>query len=163
MASKKATGEIELNRIEIGSECRAYLQWYYAEGGNVVAHADFKGRIKKITNRGILFEKLYINFCERDGCGVNGKEEHVWIFDKKPFLSVGAKLNDCVQFTGLVYAYQRRDKSVDFSLKDCSEVNIIDEYTLPSDEQLLKQSADRLRCEVCLYTDHCDRVFCIMD
>lgn len=62
-----------------------------------------------------------------------------------------------------MYAYQRRDKSVDFSLKDCSEVNIIDEYTLPSDEQLLKQSADRLRCEVCLYTDHCDRVFCIMD
>lgn len=46
MASKKATGEI-------GSECRTYLQWYYAEDGNVVAHADFKGRIKKITNRGI--------------------------------------------------------------------------------------------------------------
>ena len=113
-SERKMPGEISLKTIEIGLDCRKYLQWYYAVGGYNAAFGDFKGRIAKIDKRGILFKRLYIDFMEMDGNYVTGKEDHIWIFDKKPFFKAGIKIYDRVSFTGKVYAYKRQDKSIDF-------------------------------------------------
>lgn len=158
---RKMPREIELDVIHIGMDCRTYLQWYYAEGGDSVAHGDFKGRVEKIDNRGILFKRLYIEFFDQGWDGIEGKEDHIWIYDKEPFIKKKVKVGDCVAFTGLAYAYKRNDDSIDFSLKECEDIEIIDEYELPTDEALDRQSAERLACEVCLYSEHCDGLVCI--
>lgn len=156
----KITGEISLKTIELGLDCRKYLQWYYAAGGNSAAFGDFKGRIIKINRRGILFKRLYIDFMEMDENYVTGKEDHIWIFDKRPFFKAKVKVNDCVSFTGKAYAYKRQNKSIDFSLKDCEDIKKIDSYDLLSDEELNRQSLERIVCETCLYSEHCYG-FCI--
>lgn len=158
---KKMPREIELDVIHIYSDCRTYLNWYYWEGGHSVAHGDFKGKVEKIDNRGILFKRLYVDFFESDGNGVEGKEDHIWIYDKTPFIKKKVKVGDCVAFTGLVYAYKRADESIDFSLKECEDIEIIEKYELPTDEVLAKQSAERIACEVCLYSEHCNGLVCI--
>lgn len=158
---RKMPREIELDVIHIGMDCRTYLQWYYAEGGDSVAHGDFKGRVEKIDNRGILFKRLYIEFFDQGWDGIEGKEDHIWTYDKEPFIKKKVKVGDCVSFTGLAYAYKRKDDSIDFSLKECEDIEIIEEYELPTDEALDRQSAERLACEVCLYSEHCDGLVCI--
>ena len=50
MSKKKTTkkrllGEIDLKTIELGLECRKYLQWYYTAGGNDSAFGEFKGKV----------------------------------------------------------------------------------------------------------------------
>lgn len=156
----KISGKISLKTIELGLDCRKYLQWYYAVGGHDSAFGDFKGRIIKIDRRGILFKRLYINFMEMDGNYVTGKEDHIWIFDKRPFFRARVKVNDCVSFTGKVYAYKRQDGSMDFSLKDCEDIKKVDSYNFPSDEELDRQSLERIVCETCLYSEQCYG-FCI--
>ena len=159
-SERKMPGEISLKTIEIGLDCRKYLQWYYAVGGYNAAFGEFKGRIAKIDKKGILFKRLYIDFMEMDGNYVTGKEDHIWIFDKKPFFKAGIKVYDRVSFTGKVYAYKRQDKSIDFSLKDCEDIKKIDSYVLPSNDDLKRQSLERIVCETCLYNEHCYG-FCI--
>ena len=44
-SKKKLSGEIDLKSIELGLECRKYLQWYYAAGGNDFAFGEFKGKV----------------------------------------------------------------------------------------------------------------------
>lgn len=152
---KKLPGEIDIKTIELGLECRKYLHWYYAVGGNDFAFADFKGKIVLINQRGILFKRLYMDFMEMDGNYVEGKEDHIWIYDKAPFMKANIKVKDCVSFTGKVYAYKRKDKSVDFSLKECQSIKKIDQYSLPSKEDLQIQSLERIVCENCMYSEYC--------
>lgn len=157
----KAPKEIELKTIHIGAECRKYLQWYYAEGGNSVAHGDFCGKVTKIDGRGLLFKRLYVEFFDGGLDCIEGKEDHIWIYNPEPFLKKKIKVGDCVAFTGLVYAYKRNNDSIDFSLKQCEEIEKIDEYELPTDEKLAVQSLNILACETCLFSEHCDGINCI--
>lgn len=159
-SKKKLPGEIDIKTIELGSECRKYLYWYYAIGGNDFAFGEFKGKIILINQKGILFKRLYIDFVEMDGNCVEGKEDHIWIFDKAPFIKVNIKVKDCVSFTGKVYAYKRKDKSIDFSLKECQHIKKIEPYRLPSKEDLQIQSLERIVCETCIYSEYCYG-FCI--
>lgn len=160
-SAKKIPGEISLINTELGDNYRGYLHWYYMVGGSETAFGDFKGKVIIKNPKGILFKRLYIDFIEMDGSCVEGKEDHIWIYDKKPFIKAGIQVNDCVSFTGKAYAYRRQDNSVDFSLKDCQRIKKIDPYSLPSNEELKIQSLERIVCETCMYNEHCYG-FCIM-
>ena len=134
--SKKIPGEINLTVIELGLDCRKYLQWYYAVEG------------------------IGFDFFEMDGSYIKGREDHIWIFDKEPFIKAGIKVKDCVSFTGKAYAYKRHDNSIDFSIKECEDIQKIDQYSLPDKEELKMQSLERLVCDMCMYNEHCYG-FCI--
>lgn len=155
---KKMPGEFELTRIDTSMQenARSYFLWYIAEGGNNVAFGDFKGKVIKIEkDKGILFKEIFVEFDE--GCGdvVNGKEDHVWIFDCQEFLNMGIQVGDCVKFNALAYAYKRQDGSIDFGLKAPQWIQYIPNYELPKDEDLNLQSIERMVCETCLYSEHC--------
>lgn len=95
-----------------------------------------------------------------DGTSVKGKEDHIWIFDKEPFIKAGIKPKDCVSFTGKAYAYMRRDKTIDFSVKECEDIQKIEQYSLPDKDYLKMQSLESFVCEMCLYNEYCYG-FCI--
>lgn len=161
---KKMPGEFELTKIDTSMQenARSYFLWYIVEGGNNVAFGDFKGKVLKIEkDKGILFKEIFVEFDE--GCGdvINGKEDHVWIFDCQEFLNMGIQVGDCVKFNALAYAYKRQDGTIDFGLKAPQWIKYIPDYELPKDEDLNLQSIERMVCETCLYSKHCYGEPCI--
>ena len=152
---KLMSGEIEENVIHIsGDDYRHYLQGAYACGGG---YADCKGRVIQIAkDKGYLFKTLYVGFMEHDGSYTDGKEDHVWVYDAEPFKKANIGLGDCVSFTGQVYPYKRRDGSRDYGLKECFDIKKIESYSLPDDEKLRKQGAERIVCDtICMYSEQC--------
>lgn len=157
---KKMPGEIEETVIKIGTgECRQYLQWCYATGG----YGDFKGKVDRIEHgKGVLFKYIDVEFFDSDDV-IKGKEDHVWTFDAKKFTDKGVKCGDLVAFSGKVYAYKRmKDDTRDYAIKEFEDIRIINEYDLPSDDFLARQSAQRLVCDImCIYNEHCYGSICI--
>ena len=120
----------------------------------------FKGKIDKISGGYICFNRIYIDGMRMDGIGFVNKEDHVWM-EVKDFQ--GFKVGDCVEFYANINCYMKTSngKSIDFGLENPTEIKKIDKYELPSDKQLFKQLASDIICENCLFTNHCDRMFCM--
>ena len=156
--------EINLKTIYMGSfpSARSSFMHYYAVGGNQVAFGEFKGTVSKITqNRKFLFERIDVSFDEMDGTIISGKENHVWMSDTNEFFKMNIKKGDCVKFNALVYAYKRKNKSIDFALKEPQFIEIINSYELVSDEFLKRQEAERIVCSLCTFSEHCYGTLCI--
>ena len=154
---KKMPGEFEPHRLPLNGATRDYFQMCYC---NAAGYCDCKGQVIKIDKRGILFKRIYLDWCRHDGIYEKGKEDHVWLLDKKPFIDFGIKEGDKIKFSAVVYAYKRSNGTEDFALKEPDLIEHIEDYQLPTDEELLDQSIESLVCEVCPLTDHCYG-FCI--
>lgn len=155
---KTMPGEFELDRIDMSMQdnARGYFLWYISAGGDKVAFGDFKGEVLKIKeDEAILFKRIYIEFDEMCGDVVEGKEDHVWIYDADEFFKMGVEVGDCVKFNALAYAYRRKNGSIDFGLKAPQWIQYIHKYDLPDNDKLKLQSANRIVCETCLYSEHC--------
>lgn len=123
----------------------------------------FKGKIEKINKNAstICFKKIYIAGTYFDGKTFTDKEDHVWMslqgFEK---YNVG----DCLRFNAEIYRYVRcantKRMGIDFGLRNPTNISKVDNYELPSDEELSLQSINQIICEVCLFNQHCDG-FCI--
>lgn len=134
---------------------RSYFQtcFYYA------CDYHFKGRISKILKNRICFDRIFVSGCYNDGMGFEGKEDHVWI-DKKGFENF--VVDDCVSFTAEVYRYRKQNPvSINFGLRNPDDIEKIESYQIPTDDELLMQSIDQIVCEVCMYNEHCYMGMCI--
>lgn len=151
---------------------RQVLAAYYSMGGDQVPYGSFKARVLSGPKDGkILLKELYVlavdPMCyDMDVGTIEGVEDHVFIYDVAEFISAGVKAGDCVSFSGVVYKYERRDHSIDYSIRECENVQVIEAQYLP-DRRNLQERNDRrlisqLICETCLFTDHCDGLFCLM-
>ena len=155
---KTMSGEFELDRIDMSMQdnARGYFLWYISAGGDKVAFGDFKGKVLKIKeNEAILFKRIYVSFDEMCGDVVEGKEDHVWIYDADEFFKMGVEVGDCVKFNALAYAYRRKNGSIDFGLKAPQWIQYIHKYDLPDNDKLKLQSVSWIVCETCLYSEHC--------
>lgn len=66
-------------------------------------------------------------------------------------------------FDADVYRYVKtgQGKMIDFGLRNPESIRKIEEYELPSDDQLRLQAVDELICSnLCMFMDHCNG-FCI--
>lgn len=122
--------------------------------------AGFKGQIEKISKKHICFQRIFVSGMYPDGTFFDGKEDHVWM-EKSEFESF--KVGDCVEFYAEVYRYLKtgNGKLIDYSLRNSEEIKKIPAYELPSDEELMLQAMKQIICETCLFSEHCDRVFCL--
>ncbi len=120
----------------------------------------FTGQIEKINNDKICFTRIFVEGMYDDGVGFLGREDHVWM-DKKGFENF--KKDDCLRFSAEVYRYvkTKNGKLIDFALRNPENIELIESYELPSDDDLLLQSINNLICETCLFWDHCDGLFCL--
>lgn len=121
----------------------------------------YKGRVEKITSKGtVCFQKIFIDGIYGDGTGFFDKENHVWMkIDGFSQLKPGI----CISFTADVYRYLKtgNGKFLDFRLRNPSDVKVIDNYELPSDNDFLRQKIDAVICEeLCMFREHCYG-FCI--
>ena len=154
---KKMPGEFDPHSLPLNGATRDYFQMCF---WNAAGYCDCKGQVIKINKRGVLFKRIYIDWCRLDGICEKGKEDHVWLLDKKPFIEADVKEGNKIRFSAMVYAYKRSNGTEDFGLKEPEFIEHIEDYQLPSDEELTDQSIESLVCEVCLYSDQCYG-FCI--
>lgn len=76
--------------------------------------------------------------------------------------SKNSKKGDCVEFDAEVYRYLRvKNQTIDFGIRNPSFIEKIGEYDLPTEQELREQFLRQVRCEICLLSDHCDRIFCL--
>ena len=130
---------------------------YYESAG----YGEFKGQVSKIKKGRYLFEKIDVSW-EYGGIYYRSKEEHVWLFETKKLKAHNIKIGDNVSFTGIIKPYTRKNGTVDLGIEEIDNIKKIDNYELPTDQELHEQFMQDLKCELCLYTDHCDQVFCMM-
>ena len=90
------------------------------------------------------------------------KEDHVWIYESQPFVNVGIKVGDKVRFSGTVEPYRRKNGNWELGIVGISQVEIIENYAMPSDDEMKRQFLSQLRCELCLCRGKCYG-FCLMD
>lgn len=121
---------------------------------------NFKGQIEKKTKDKICFKKIYVTGSYYDGDCFVGREEHIWM-DIKGFEKFN--INDCVSFYAETYKYIKtcNGKVLDYGLRYPDDIKKIENYELPTDEELMQQAIDQIICETCWLRDHCDSIFCL--
>ena len=123
-------------------------------------------KVVSIEENQAVLKNVVIDGIRHDGMGFMGSEDHVNIFNTKDIkilkekdLQPGCKI--C--FMAQSYEYERKDGSSDFSLCNISDIEIIDDYDIPTKEELINEQIRNLVCEVCLYDDSCDCGVCMAD
>lgn len=134
---------------------------YYCEGGNTYPFGEFTGHAIKVEKHRILFQRIWMKYDLMDyECTTReGTEDHVWIYDCKPFKDAGITVGKCCRFNACVYAYKRANGTVDFGLKCPENIELIQRYELP-DMKMVSirdgiRSAEQLVCETCMFTEQC--------
>lgn len=117
----------------------------------------FKGCIEKKVKENICFKRIMIEGMDLDGRCFDGKEEHVWMN------IVGFEnynIGECVSFCAEVYRYVKKSngKQIDFALRNPKQIQKIESYELPSDNDLLKQEISSIVCENCYLSEYCSGV-----
>lgn len=120
---------------------------------------EFKGQIEKIKAKHICFKRIFISGMYPDGEMFDDKEDHVWM-DKAGFEEL--KVGDSVSFGADVYRYIKtgNGKLIDYGLRNPTGIKKIEEYQLPSDDELRMQMIGGIICETCYLSEHCNRVSC---
>lgn len=132
-------------------EREGFKACYYNAGG----YGDFKGKVIDIQGDKFCFKQIAVSYTTYDGMIEENKEDHVWVMNGKPFKEKGIQIGNSVSFTGVIRPYQRKDGTHELGIEEAADVEIIEDYELPSDEALEKQFIRQLKCESCLYREHC--------
>lgn len=126
------------------------------------AWCDFKGQISRIDKKKgkVLFHRIYISAGFMDGDCYEGKEDHVWM-EVKSFEKY--QVGDCLSFGGEIYRYlkTRNGKQISFGIREPYDISKIEDYELPSDDDMIMQAVDRMICEACIFNEHCYMRACI--
>ena len=137
-------------------------RFYFLRCYHEAVPLEFKGRIEKITKDNVCFKRIYISGMFFDGVCFDGREDHVWMCkDAFGDCSVG----DAFSFSAEVYRYLKKGdgKSIDYGLRNPESIKKIDDYELPSDEELQAQEMQSIICETCYLSEHCNRFDCILN
>ena len=120
----------------------------------------FMGCIEKKTKKHVCFQRIYVSGMYPDGDCFEGKEDHVWM-DLHGFEDF--KVSDCVSFYAEVYRYIKtgNGKILDYALRNPEDIEQIDSYDLPGDDDLIRQSIDQILCETCYFSEHCSKTYCL--
>lgn len=121
----------------------------------------FKGQIEKVKPKHICFKRIFISGMYPDGEMFDDKEDHVWM-DKTGFEEF--EVGDSVSFSAEVYRYIKtgNGKLIDYGLRNPTDIKKIEEYKLPSDDELRMQIINQIICETCYLIEHCNRVSCLL-
>lgn len=145
--------------VQLSSLGHNYRSWVATGFFNCLLEC--KGQIEKVKSKHICFKRIFISGMYPDGEMFDGKEDHVWM-DKTGFerLDVG----DSVSFSADVYRYIKtgNGKLIDYGLRNPTGIKKIEEYSLPSDDELRMQTIREIRCETCYLSEYCNRVSCLL-
>lgn len=121
---------------------------------------EFKGKIEKFNKNYVCFKRIYIEGMYSDGTIFESKENHVWM----PIVGFeNLNKEDNVSFFAEPYRYIKtgKGKTIDFGLRNPTNISKINYYELPSDEELIDQELNLIICETCYLSEQCSRFNCL--
>ncbi len=120
---------------------------------------EFKGRIEKVSGGHICFQRVFVSGMYSDGECCDYSEQHVWM-DVIGFEDL--KPGDCVEFSADAYRYLKTGdgRQIDYGLRNPAGIKKIEEYELPSEDEILTQELRSMLCEACFLSEQCNRVTC---
>lgn len=120
----------------------------------------FRGQIEKITDEFVCFQRISIEGMYLDGICFDDREQHIWM-DLKGFEKF--QPGDNVEFSAEPYRYLKtgNGKQIDYGLRNPTDVKKIGEYHLPTDDELMHQELNLIRCEACYLNESCNKINCI--
>lgn len=121
----------------------------------------FKGQIEKVNAKHVCFKRIFISGMYPDGVMFDDKEDHVWM-EKTGFEEFA--VGDSISFGAEVYRYVKtgKGKLIDYGLRNPKGIKKIEEYQLPSDDELRMQMIEEIICETCYLSEHCNSVSCLL-
>lgn len=128
-------------------------------------YGTFKARIesKDDKKKRTLLKNIILYFDSVEGDRVYHNIDHVWVEDT--YLYEHIDISDYVEFEADVYCYERANGTSDFSLDKINNVEIISEYSYPSEKDSIQEFIDTVICKVsCPYNIQCQRhdfVYCL--
>ena len=146
--------------LEIQFASASKWRYWFMVAREEAMYVGFKGKLGKKTVDKVCFGEIHVSGCYCDGTGFVGKEDHVWM-DAKEFEDY--EVGDCLKFGAEVYRYIKvsNGKQLDYGLRYPHDIEKIEAYAIPSDDELLMQAIDQFICETCIYEKHCYGVFCL--
>ena len=122
----------------------------------------FKGQIEKVKPKYVCFKRIFIEGMYSDGMMFDDKEDHVWM-DRSGFEEFSA--GDSVSFGAEVYRYVKTGNGnlIDYGLRNPTNIQKIEAYELPTDDELIMQEVEQLICETCFLSEQCNRNYCTME
>lgn len=122
----------------------------------------FKGQIEKVKPKYVCFKRIFIEGMYSDGMMFDDKEDHVWM-DRSGFEEFNA--GDSVSFGAEVYRYVKtgNGKLIDYGLRNPTNIQKIEAYELPTDDELIMQEVEQIICEICFLSEQCNRNYCTME
>lgn len=149
---------LDVQFASLGKKHRPYFANCFFNA--VMSH--FKGQIEKVRSKHICFKRIFISGMYTDGTMFDGKEDHVWM-DKSGFEEFG--VGDSVSFGAEAYRYVKtgNGKLIDYGLRNPTNIQKIEAYELPTDDELIMQEVDQIICETCFLSEQCNRNYCTME
>ncbi len=122
----------------------------------------FKGQIEKVKPKYVCFKRIFIEGMYSDGMMFDDKEDHVWM-DRSGFEEFSA--GDSVCFGAEVYRYVKpgNGQLIDYGLRNPTNIQKIEAYELPTDDELIMQEVEQIICEICFLSEQCNRNYCTME
>lgn len=121
-------------------------------------------KVVSIEENRIVLKNVVIDGIRHYGIGFIGSEDHVNIVETKDVKTLTDKdvhPGYKICFTAQPYGYTRKDGSVDISLCDISDVEFVDNYHIPTKDELIDEQIQNLVCEVCIFNENCCGGMCI--
>lgn len=122
---------------------------------------EFVGCVERKSKDRICFRRIYVSGMYSDGIEFfEGKEDHVWM-DLQGFEDF--EVGDSVSFYAEVYRYIKtgNGKILDFALRKPQNIRQVPSYSLPSDDNLVRQEIHQIICETCYLSEQCSRINCL--
>lgn len=120
--------------------------------------SDYYAKVVKIDDKSCVLKNVWIDGMRHDGMSFNGSEDHINLTKAKDIAEIkkhNIHINDKIRFKATVYEYTRKDGSKDFSLKDIENIYRIEDYKIPTREELIDEQIWNLVCETCLFNEKC--------
>lgn len=147
--------------MNVNTDCfnrKGFEACYYEASG----YATFEGKVAVVDINRILLKDIHLCWTSLEGNVFDDKEDHCWIYDIKRVAEARIKSNDCIRFEGRLGVYTRKDKSQELGIQEVYCIETIEDYYLPSDEDLAKRFFEQIQCETCLYRTQCYGTFCML-
>lgn len=121
-----------------------------------------KGQIDQVDQKHVCFKRIFISGMYPDGTICDGKEDHVWM-DKSGFEEYA--VGDSISFCADVYRYIKTGNGIqiDYGLRNPTDIQKIEAYELPSDDELMMQEVEQVICDTCFLNEHCNYTDCLMN
>ena len=166
LPSTKMFPDMGVIPVKISTPYRESLETVYLSMNGM--DIEFTGVVKCIKRNNIVFDRItFQDTSDYSYISDEYMEEHVWVRDiPSERMPTNIKIGDIIGFYGKVSLYRRKNGTLDYGIKDFRYIRKCKERHIPTKEELdiqhQERSLKKLACEICLYSEQCDGINCII-